>query len=248
MVDKFSGTLLPQSSDKLENQKAILDLLAKVNKLNADLGDLVQTNGIVLNHTTNTSPVDGEIWYDLDQNSLVQYVDGARLYGSSVLFSGVGTTIGNTTSELSQIGAGYGTTTIPADFLAPGKVIRIKTRGRITTAATGPSATFRIYLDGLTLITSTATQGANLNGFYVESEIDIRVISIGSAGTIWLSGRALTQTATGLAAPLLRGFSVSSATTVNTRIPLKIDLTYAWGTASTSNSLTIDEVMIEILA
>jgi len=35
MADKYSGTILPQSPDTLENQKAILDLLKKINEVAA---------------------------------------------------------------------------------------------------------------------------------------------------------------------------------------------------------------------
>lgn len=33
MADRYSGTILPQSPDTLENQKAILDLLRKINEV-----------------------------------------------------------------------------------------------------------------------------------------------------------------------------------------------------------------------
>jgi hypothetical protein len=247
MVDKFSGTLLPQSPDTLENQKAILDLLSKVNKLNADLSTLMQTDALVLNRTNNNNPVDGGIWYDINQNAITQYIGGAKLLVSTVLFSGVGTTISNTASELTQIGAGIGTTTIPADVLAAGTVIRIKTRGRLTTASTAPSTTFKIYLGGYTLVNSTGTPPASLTNMYVESETDIRIITVGAAGSVLVSGRTLIQTSASLAAPYLRSLTATS-TAVTTKIPLKIDLTYQFGTASTSNAITIDDVTIEILA
>lgn len=193
------------------------------------------------------SPVAGDIWNDSTQKTLIIYPNGIKQSIPGCLFSATAdATISNTTAETSLIGTGIGSRTLPTGFFAPGKVIRLRVSGAISTALVAGTLNLAVKL-GSTIInqtTAVALTNSLLSQFW---SIDVLLTcrTTGSGGTVIASGNTLLNTAVGLLSML--GLAPGAAITVDTTSSLILDLTATWGTLSVSNSITAAQVLIEVL-
>ena len=151
----------------------------------------------------------------------------------------------NTTAETSLVGSGEGTITLPANFLVAGKTIRIRAEGHIANLLT-PTLRLRINL-GSTLITDTGAQTLSaITGtmrFIFESLITCR--TTGAGGTVFSQGEF--RYFTSAVAMVGNDAVATAATTLDTTASNAIDFTATWGTASSSNTITCTNFIIEVL-
>jgi len=114
----------------------------------------ISTGGHILfnSYVPTTEPTTaGTLWYNTSNISLRT---GVREVVDTAIFSQTSdVTVANTTTETSMLGTGVGTATLPANFLIPGRVVRLKSRGTISTG-TSQSSTVRFNIGGTTVITS----------------------------------------------------------------------------------------------
>lgn len=160
-----------------------------------------------------------------------------------------GTAIANSTTETIV----FPNVTIPANYLADGRWLRVTARGRLSTTGT-PTIRFRLRLGGVagTVVwdSGTITCGSGVTAsLWSIPLLDLIVRSNGATGTVFsggetIIGAALAPTvgsATGAAAVGVFGSAgddTPAAVTVDLTADQAMSLTALWSAASASNTLT----------
>lgn len=117
------------------------------------------------------------------QNALTTSQGGLTGFVPMVVFSNTGTVTTSGTSPSTLIPSGIGVTAFPANYFVPGKAIRIKVGGVMTTAAT-PGTVTPILSLGANTIWNGAAETPTLSiicGF--EMEVVITCLTTGAGGT-----------------------------------------------------------------
>jgi len=200
-----------------------------------------------LGAVSNASPASGDFWYDTTQKTFASRVNGATSYLSGVIFNqNSSVTVANTTTETSLLGTGLGSATLPANFATVGRSIRVRSYGYISNTDT-PSATLRIKVGSVTILTSTETLPSGLSNALVEFDFTFRFATIGATGTI--IGQGSTKITPGaFVSSVGRPLVMTEPVTIDTTVGNLLDVTYEWGTASDSNTITMTNATIEVLA
>jgi hypothetical protein len=148
-------------------------------------------------------------------------------------------TIVNTTNELSLIGTGVGTLSVPANSFSVGDsfVVRI---GGIVTNLNNTNITFRLESLGTPLIdTGLITIKAGTNQFW-QILVTFTIRSIGTSGVASIvSNGAFTHIRNNQSVDYF-GFNTINNTTFDTTIMNTLDVTAQWETASVDNSIHSD--------
>lgn len=153
----------------------------------------------------------------------------------------------NTNLEVSQLSDSYiGTKILPINFFSPGKILRIRICGYLSTGAEN-TTTLRLYLAGGLVLESTSPIANNLTDAFFEVRVDIICYTQGINGTIRCAGRTLLHTGTGLSTVAMRNLMNTSDVTTDTTKICPVDVTYQWGTALAANKMTILEATLEKL-
>jgi hypothetical protein len=165
----------------------------------------------------------------------------------NALFTGTASvTVGNTGTETSLMPAGIGSLTIPANFLIPGKTLRVKLKGYYSTTTVPGNVTANFKLGGTTVVTTGADAAVgSLTNLFWEAEVDVTCVTVGSSGTAWIQGKVLLEVAA-LGCDV-NGMTNTTTTTLNTTTGLAIDFTWTWGTANASNTITLTNCSIELV-
>ena len=155
--------------------------------------------------------------------------------------------ISNTTTETTQFGTG---TTGSSRIIDPntavvGATYHIRLNGYISNTGT-PNATIRIKIGGVTLVTSgPVALPSGLTNAFVETIFTFTVRSVGATGTV--RGQGHTKLVSGaLGTTYNRQLTMTSDATIDFTTGNEIDITYEWGTASASNTLTITNASIGV--
>lgn len=197
-----------------------------------------------------SSPAEGDVWLDSTQKALQTYLNGVKQTQETCLFTSTASaTQAGSTSELTIIGSGIGTLTIPANFLVAGKTIRITARGLYTTPASVLSTTvFKFKLGSTAVITSptTAMNAGATNGMIgLVAEFTCR--TTGASGTVRGHGQIYYQNLATVGIPRIEQFISTSDVTIDTTASLALDLTAQFAGTISTESITIDNVIIEVL-
>lgn len=147
-------------------------------------------------------------------------------------------TVGNTTTLTSIAGTGVGSLTLPANHLKVGSNIRISGNGFLSRA----SGTFLIqFLIGGIVQASTAVNiGNQTNGeFSFNSLSTIR--TIGATGTVFSQGNASLINGSTLVVP------TTATTVIDTTTTKLIDVKVQWGTANAGNTVTLTNLVVELI-
>ena len=200
-----------------------------------------------LGAVSNASPASGDFWYDTTQKTFAARTAGATAFNSGILYVGTSTvTVANSTTETSMLGTGVGSATLPANFAVVGRTIRVRSHGFISDTAT-PSSTIKIKLGSVTLITSTGTLPSGLSNAEVTFEFVFTFRSIGATGTV--IGQGISRITSGaFVSSAARALVMTAPATIDTTIANAMDVTYQWGTASASNTISMTNPIIEVIA
>lgn len=194
--------------------------------------------------TAPTAPALGDVWNDIARKALranlgtlTQTLSGCAFTMTSAV------TIADSVVETSLIGAGVGTMTIPSNFWAAGKTLRLTVSGKASTSGT-PNWNWETKLGGTTILDPTVSAvAAAMTAHEWTAVITITCIQTGQFGElratlhlIYCVGRypnsvAITNNPTGF----------------DTRSDLLLDFTFVWGTASPSNTITSMVSTLEVL-
>lgn len=155
--------------------------------------------------------------------------------------------VADTVAETSQFGNGgaYDTRTIPANMASAGQCYFIRLNGYISNTGT-PTGTLRVKLGSTNLVVSgPTTLPDGLSNAFVETVFHITVRSTGALGTV--IGQGHTKLIVGaLGTTYNRQLTMTAPATIDFTVDQAIDVTYQWGTASPSNTLTITNSMIKV--
>lgn len=191
-------------------------------------------------------PVEGNFWNDSTQKCLTSFVDGVKQYDVRALFvQTADNLISNTATETSLYGTGIGTMTLPANFWAAGKSLRLRLRGLIQYSGSGSGATIRVKFGSTVLAVSAAlvfTGAAASPGTYFEVDLLVTCRTTGATGTLMASGTFFNQTY-GFTA----GMISSAAVVVNTTTSQTIDATYQWTSASATRIVKTTNATTEVI-
>jgi hypothetical protein len=159
-----------------------------------------------------------------------------------------GTAVANSTTETIL----FPNVTIPANYLADGRVIRVTAQGRLSTTGT-PTMRFKLHWGGVGGTTiwdsGTITCGSGVTASLWQVQIMIQTRSNGATGTLFcvgdvIIGAALAPTvgsATGAAAVGVFGSAgddTPAAVTVDLTADTALSLAGTWSAASASNTIT----------
>lgn len=185
-----------------------------------------------------SNPRNGDLWVHDSEQTLDFFLNGIERHLSGSFYDQLDSvTIANTTDERSLFGTGIGTRQLPANFFVPGTTIFAEMRGHV--ASTGnPTARVRAYLGSTAILDTTALTLGTLTGDeYFRASLKLCCRASGVAGQIAAAMTFEYHQGVGSAALQLLE-TIPAALTVNTTIPLLLDLTWTWGTANPADTIT----------
>jgi len=160
-----------------------------------------------------------------------------------------GTAIANTTTETIV----FPDVTIPANYMADGRVLRLRAFGKLSTTGT-PTITFAVRWGGVAgtlLLTSEAiTCGSTVTNVNWDAEVYIQTRANGSSGSLLSWGLIHVHTAAGTVVVNVcgvSGFDAPATVTVDLTTDKALSFTAGWSAASASNTLTGHMYTIESL-
>ena len=191
------------------------------------------------------APADGEalVW----DNVASEWAPGSVGAGDGnrqLVFSQVvNVTVEDTTDETTLLGAGRGAKTLPADKLVQGTVIAVVLHGHLGTTGT-PNLTIKAALGGSD-ICSTGAQAMADTVYEVGFTIRIEIVSYTTGE---LTGSVVGGGTFEYDDDTQHKLVNIGAVGVDTTVPLLVDVTAEWGTASVLNTITAQVATIEIVA
>lgn len=165
----------------------------------------------------------------------------------------VSSTISNTTlvSTFTALvgGTAVGSTTIPAAWVAAGRSIRVTVKGRYSNTS-NPNWTWALKMSTTTILTTNAVASPVTQTGQWFSAVGLMTISTaGASGT--MNATYEINVGSGTIGSLPNTISYSTTTAAAVPVDLTSQLTinpvFTWGTASTSNTITVINAMIELL-
>ncbi len=165
--------------------------------------------------------------------------DMVNYFGVKGLFTQIehGPVVENTTDELTIIGNGLGSLSIPANGFVRGNTFKCYLEGSLS-SLNNADLTINIRDNGNILATTGAMSLVSTSGNFYQMEITFVIRQIGAAGTaeIMTSG-AFNYTKTANNSPEVIGFEQDNTTTFDTTTDSTLNITAQWGAASASNSI-----------
>lgn len=152
-------------------------------------------------------------------------------------------TFGNTTDETSIVGTGLGSVSFPANFLKYGKKLRITGWG-ILSGASGTSTTLKIKLGDTVITTSTSNLPTTLSNVKFDIAIDLTVRSTGTTGTVICGGTTTIHASIGFGTATTRNFRTETPVVIDTTTALALDITYQFGVAAETNTITLSDLSV----
>ena len=175
----------------------------------------------------------------IDGGTASQFLKADGSLDSSVyeksLFSQIATvTVANTVTETTLLGAGSGSVIIPAGFFTAGRTIKIKGFGYYSATST-PNITIKIKFGSTTILTTgAAASGNDTNG---------TCRTIGATGTVQSQGLFQEVGAAAIGFPMVN----TSTNTIDTTITQTVGITVTWGAASAGNTISLSNLIIEVI-
>ncbi len=149
-------------------------------------------------------------------------------------------TVANTTSNLTLVGAGQGSVTLPANFLTAGKSIKLHMLG-VMSSTSAPTITLSVKVGSSILATTAAGASGNGTNNVFEIELVITCRTTGATGTIFAQGFYTEHYASGLIQDMPR----TTAFTIDTTATNTLDVLAQWGTMAAGNTITATNFTIE---
>jgi len=161
---------------------------------------------------------------------------GADLTALGIFAQTSTVTVANTATSITLIGTVTGVTTLPANFFAIGKTIKIFVSGTYNQASGSQDCALKLTIGGVAVGTITFNHNGGLTTVYYDAEFTLTCRTAGASGTLQFMGIGrLNHTGSSLN----NYFQVSSTSaSINTTGTLAIDLQADWVTADPSNSIT----------
>jgi hypothetical protein len=165
--------------------------------------------------------------------------DMVNYFGVKGLFTQIedGPIVDDTTDELTIIGNGLGSLSIPANGFARGNTLKAYVEGDLS-SLNNANLTINIRDNGNILATTGAMSLVTTSGNYYHIDITFVVRQIGAAGTAQLmTSGSFHYTKTANNSPEVIGFENINNTTFDTTALSTLDITAQWGAADPANSI-----------
>jgi hypothetical protein len=165
--------------------------------------------------------------------------DMVNYIGAKGLFSQTedGPAVANTTDELTIIGNGEGSLSIPANGFTKGNTFRAYIEGDLS-SLNNAELTINIRENGNILATTGPMLLVTTSGNYYYLDVTFVIREIGVAGVASLMTSGVFQyTKTSNSTPESIGFNNLNNTTFDTTEPSTLDITAQWGAADPANSI-----------
>jgi len=165
--------------------------------------------------------------------------DMANYFGTKGLFTQTedGPNVTNTTDELTIIGNGEGSLSVPADGFAVGNTFRAYIEGDLS-SLNNAELTINIRDNGNVLATTAPMVLVSTSGNYYYLDINFVVRQVGAAGAAELMTSGMFQyTKTSNNTPEVIGFNNLNSTTFDTTTDSTLNITAQWNTANAANSI-----------
>jgi hypothetical protein len=151
-------------------------------------------------------------------------------------------TIANSAVETSLIDSGVGQLTLPANSLTVGKTIRIELLG-FHSSVSNANVTVNIKIGSVTVLTTGTNSGGNSSNELIRLEALITCRTTGATGTVIGQGIYSEAHTGGVDQALIN----TATSTIDTTASNTIDVTFQWGTASASNTITSTNLVISMI-
>lgn len=165
--------------------------------------------------------------------------DMVNYFGSKGLYTQIsnGTPVTNTTDELSIIGEGIGSLSVPANGFVKGNTFKCYIEGELS-SANNETITINIRDNGNILASTGEMQLVSTLGNFYQIQITFVIREVGGSGvaSIITSG-TLNYTKTANNTPEVISFEENNNTTFDTTKESTLDITAEWGQALSSNSI-----------
>lgn len=165
--------------------------------------------------------------------------DMVNYFGSKGLYTQIsnGTPVTNTTDELSIIGEGIGSLSVPANGFVKGNTFKCYIEGELS-SANNETITINIRDNGNILASTGEMQLVSTLGNFYQIQITFVIREVGGSGvaSIMTSG-TLNYTKTSNNTPEVISFEENNNTTFDTTKESTLDITAEWGQALSSNSI-----------
>lgn len=157
----------------------------------------------------------------------------ADLTALGIYAESAGTTIQNTTTATSIIGTVAGSTTLPANFFAVGKTIRIFASGTYKQTSGSNTCTIALTIGGVSMGSVALTHANAVGPIYWEAEWNLTCRTSGASGTIQYTSKGILNTTA------LSTYFNSPATSasINTTTSNAIAISGTWSAANADNIL-----------
>lgn len=191
----------------------------------------------------------GELWYDTTQKAMQAYPGAVKQALVGCLHSGLGTAgPSNTVTETSIVPistVSLGTQTLPANFMASGKAVRITIAGVIGNTGT-PTLRLRLFLGSIAIVDTTAlTMSSVTASTPLEIVAVIFCSTTGATGLHWGYIRTVFTDSAGTS--ITNWTAINYNISVDTTTSNVVDIKATWGTANALNVISGNMSTIEVL-
>ena len=165
--------------------------------------------------------------------------DMVNYFGTRGIFSQTedGPVVSDTTDELTIIGNGEGSLSVPANGFSKGNTFRVYIEGDLS-SLNNADLTINIRENGNILATTGAMSLVSTSGNYYYLDVNFVIRQVGEAGTAELMTSGMFQyTKSANDAPEVIGFNNLNSTTFDTTTDSTLNITAQWGAADPSNSI-----------
>jgi hypothetical protein len=151
----------------------------------------------------------------------------------------VAKTVANSIVEDTLVAAGIGSNTIPANFLVPGRTLKIRASGVLSDVGT-PTNNVKVKLGSVVVATTgvVAFTGAHTGAAW-SAVLDLTCLSTGVGGTVIGQGSMSVEPND------FEGMPNPSPIVIDTTVPQTVDVTFTWGTANPGNTITCTNLTVE---
>jgi len=210
----------------------------------SDSGSALTVNVLPMQSASSGRLSNSPITNDTSQNSIRYSISSQTSYSSDIIFTQTASgTAANTVAQTNISSTGVGSSTIGANYLRAGKTIRIQGKGFYSATGT-PTGTLRLNFNGSTVLASSAITLAAVTNRGFSFEIITTIRTTGSSGTMFQQGEiTLASSPTTLYGDLVS----TTTTTINTTISTAITVTWQWSAMSPSNTITLTNLVIEMM-
>lgn len=193
-----------------------------------------------------SSPAEGATWNDSTQKVIIGYINSIKQALSGCVFAQTSSaTVANTTDETAISGSGVGSLTLPTNFLVAGKTLKVSAWGILSDTGT-PTLRIQLKLGSTTVAdTGAITLGGTISNNVWKCEVLLTCRTVGGSGTVFTQGLFHYDESTHAGTSL--GMANTATSTIDTTATQAISLTADWGTASSSNTITCTNLVVEVL-